>query len=130
MAVLAALLGFLGGALAGLFGVGGGVLFVPTLVLVLALSQVHAEATSLLAILPTVIAGAWRQQRYGNVRWRAAILVGLGSIVGVGGGVELAHSLSEHDLRRLFGAFVLLVAASIGWRALRRPAYPADDGRL
>ena len=129
MEVVAALLGLLGGALAGLFGVGGGVLFVPTLVLILGLSQLHAEATSLLAILPTVIAGAWRQHRYGNVHWRSAILVGLGSIVGVEGGVELARTLPEHVLRRLFGAFVLVVAASIAWRALRRPAYPADDGR-
>ena len=70
MDVLAAVLGFVGGLLAGLFGVGGGILFVPTLVLVLGLTQVHAEATSLLAILPTVLVGAWRQQRYGNVDWR------------------------------------------------------------
>jgi uncharacterized membrane protein YfcA len=128
MDVLAALLGLLGGLLAGLFGVGGGVLFVPTLALVLGLTQLHAEATSLLAILPTVIAGAWRQQRYGNVDWRIAFLVGFGSIVGVEGGVELARALPEHVLRRLFGAFVLLVAASIAWRALRRPAYPSEDG--
>jgi uncharacterized membrane protein YfcA len=129
MDVLAALLGFLGGALAGMFGIGGGVLFVPTLVLVLGLTQVHAEATSLLAILPAVIAGTWRQHRYGNVNWRAAILVGVGSLAGVEGGVELARALPEYVLRRLFGAFVLLVAASIVWRTLRRPAYPSDDGR-
>ena len=83
MWILAAVLGFVGGVLSGLFGVGGGILFVPVLVLVLGLTQVHAEATSLLAILPTVIAGAWQQHRYGNVDWRAALLVGLGSIAGV-----------------------------------------------
>jgi len=84
---LAAALGLFGGVLAGLFGVGGGILFVPTLTLVLGLTQIHAEASSLLAILPAVIAGAWRQHRYGNVDWRAALIVGLGSIAGVEGGV-------------------------------------------
>jgi uncharacterized protein len=129
MEILAAILGFAGGMLAGLFGVGGGILFVPTFALVLGLSQIHAEATSLLAILPAVIAGAWRQQRYGNVRWPAALLVGLGSIAGVAGGVEIARALPQDVLRRLFGAFMLVVAASIAWRALRAPAYPSDDDR-
>jgi hypothetical protein len=128
MEILAAVLGFLGGVLAGLFGVGGGILFVPTLVLVLGLTQVHAEATSLLAILPAVIAGAWRQHRYGNVDWRAALIVGLGSIAGVEGGVELAKALPEDVLRRLFAAFMLVVAASLAWRALRtKQAYSSAD---
>jgi uncharacterized membrane protein YfcA len=79
----------------------------------------------LLAILPAVIAGAWRQQRYGNVDWRAALLVGLGSIAGVGGGVELAKALPEDVLRRLFAVFMLVVAVSLAWRALHtKPAYP------
>jgi uncharacterized protein len=129
MDILAAILGFFGGMLAGLFGVGGGILFVPTLALVLGLTQVHAEATSLLAILPTVVAGAWRQNRYGNVRWRSALLVGLGSLAGVEAGVAAAKALPEDVLRRLFGALMLVVAANLAWRALRRPPYPSRDGR-
>ena len=117
---LAIALGFAAGVLAGLFGVGGGILFVPTLTLGLGLTQLHAEATSLLAIIPTVIAGTWRQQRYGNVRWRPAIVIGLAAIGGVEGGVVLAESLPEHTLRRLFGALMILVAAQIAWRARRR----------
>ena len=70
-------LGFAAGLLAGFFGVGGGILFVPTLV-ALGLSQIDAEATSLLAILPTVAAGTWRQRHYGNVRGRTALLLGSG----------------------------------------------------
>ena len=61
--VLAIALGLAGGVLSGLFGVGGGILFVPTLTLGLGLTQIHGEATSLLAILPTVAVGTWRQQR-------------------------------------------------------------------
>jgi len=129
--VLVVILGFAGGILAGLFGVGGGILFVPTLVLVLGLTQVHAEATSLLAILPTVLVGAWRQSRHGNVDWRAALLVGLGSVVGVEGGVQIAKALPESTLRRLFAIFMLVVAASIAWRALRpESSYPSNDDRL
>ena len=78
-------LGFAAGLTAGLFGVGGGILFVPTL-LGLGLGQLDAEATSLLAILPTVVAGTWRNRRYGNVRWRPAVLVGVASILGVQAG--------------------------------------------
>ena len=113
-------LGFAAGVLAGLFGVGGGILFVPTLTLGLGLTQLHAEATSLLAIIPTVIAGTWRQQRYGNVRWRPAVVIGLAAIGGVEGGVVLAESLPEHALRRLFGVLTILIAAQIAWRARRR----------
>ena len=123
-ALLAAgLIGLSAGVLAGLFGVGGGILFVPTLTLVLGLTQLHAEASSLLAILPTAIAGAWRQRRYGNVRWRPALVLGLSAVAGVEAGVQIAEALPEHVLRRLFGVLMLLVAAQIAWRALRRPSY-------
>jgi uncharacterized protein len=118
--VLAIALGVAGGVLAGLFGVGGGVLFVPTLTLGLGLTQIHAEATSLLAIIPTVVAGTWRQQRYGNVRWRPAIVIGLAAIIGVEGGVVVAEHLPEGVLRRLFGALTIVVAAQIAWQARRR----------
>lgn len=110
--VVAALLGLAAGVLAGMFGVGGGILFVPTLV-ALGLSQVHAEATSLLAILPTAAAGAWRQSRYGNVRWRNAAVVGVASIAGVEFGVRVAKALPETTLRQLFALFVLTVAANL-----------------
>jgi uncharacterized membrane protein YfcA len=118
----AAALGALTGVLAGLFGVGGGILFVPTLALVLGLTQLHAEATSLLAILPAAVVGAWRQRRYGNVRWRAALVLGIAAIGGVEGGVQIAEALPQHALRRLFGALVVLVGIQVAWRALRRPA--------
>jgi uncharacterized protein len=111
--------GLAAGVLAGLFGVGGGILFVPVLTLGLGLSQLDGEATSLLAILPTVIAGTWTQQRYGNVRWRPALSIGAAAVVGVEAGVRIAESLPEHALRRLFGVLMLAAAAQIAWRARR-----------
>ena len=113
------LLGFAGGVLAGLFGVGGGILFVPTLALGLGLGQVNAEASSLLAILPTVVAGVWRQQGYGNIRWRPAVVIGVAAVAGVEAGVQLAVTLPEHVLRRLFGGLLLAVAVQLAWRAWR-----------
>jgi len=116
---LAALLGVVAGVLAGLFGVGGGILFVPTLTW-LGLTQLHAEATSLLAIVPTVVVGVWRQQRYGNVRWRSAAVIGIASVGATIGGAQLAESLPEHVLRKLFAVLLLATAAQIAWRARRK----------
>jgi len=120
--VLVILVGLAGGVLAGTFGVGGGIVFVPTLALGLGLTQIHAQATSLLAILPTAAVGTWRQVRLGNVDVRAAIYVGVASIVGVQGGVLVAESLPEHALRRLFGAFLIVTALQIAWRVRQRDA--------
>lgn len=117
--VLALVIGLLAGALGGLFGVGGGLIFVPTLVLLFDLGQVEAEATSLLAIIPVVVAGTWRQHLYGNVRWRAAGVVGLAAVAGVELGVLTAKSLPEVTLRRLFALLLLAVAAHLVWRTRR-----------
>jgi uncharacterized membrane protein YfcA len=117
--VLIVAIGLVGGVLAGLFGVGGGIVFVPTLTLTLGLTQIHAGASSLLAIVPTAIVGSWRQYRYGNVDVRAAALLGLASIAGVQLGVRVAESLPEATLRRLFGILLLFTAAHIAWRARR-----------
>ena len=115
---LAILLGLVAGVLAGMFGVGGGILFVPTLV-ALGLDHHDATGTSLLAIIPTVLVGTWRQSRYGNVRWRAAAVLGLCAAAAAQGGVALAEALSDATLRRLFAGLLVLVAVQIAWRARR-----------
>jgi hypothetical protein len=121
---LALLLGLAAGVLAGLLGVGGGLIFVPVLV-ALGLGQIEAQATSLLAILPTVAAGAWNQRRYGQLRTRTALVVGIASIAGVEAGARIATALPEDQLRRLFALLLLGVAAQLVWRTRRaRPGYP------
>jgi uncharacterized membrane protein YfcA len=115
---LAVVLGAVAGILSGLFGVGGGILFVPTLTW-LGLSQLHAEASSLLAIIPTVLVGVWRQQGYGNVRWRPAAAIGLASVGAAVGGAQLAESVPEATLRKLFACMLIATAAQIAWRARR-----------
>jgi hypothetical protein len=114
--VLALALGLAAGLLSGLFGVGGGILFVPTLV-VLGLGQIEAQATSLLAIIPTVAAGAWNQRRYGHLRAQSALVIGLASVAGVEVGARIATGISEDLLRRLFGVLLFLVAAQLALRA-------------
>lgn len=117
--VLAA--GIAAGILSGLLGLGGGILFVPALVVLLGLGQVDAEATSLLAIVPVALVGALRQYRYGNVQVRDGLVIGALSAVGAVGGVALANALPERVLELAFAAFMLLVAARLAYRVLRSP---------
>lgn len=117
---LALALGLAGGTLAGLFGVGGGIVFVPALTLGLGLSQISAEATSLAAIVPVVAVGSYRQHRSGLVDWRSAGVIGLCSLVGVLAGAELALRLPETTLRRAFAVFLVLSAVQMALRATRQ----------
>ena len=113
--VLAILVCALGGVVAGLIGVGGGVLFVPALVAFLSLDQLEAEATSLLMIAIVSLVGAWNQNRYGNLELKDALLIGLLSPVGVVAGVVVANNLPERGLKIAFSLLALYVA----WRLLR-----------
>lgn len=117
--VLAALIGFVAGAVGGLMGVGGGILFVPALTILLDKTQIQAEATSLLAIIPVALAGSWRQYRYGNLRIADGLAVGLLSPVGVVAGVVVANELPQRVLELSFAALLLFVAAQMVRRALR-----------
>lgn len=125
--VLAMLMALAGGAVGGLLGVGGGIIFVPALVILLGSGQVEAEATSLLVIVPMAIAGTWRQLRHGNVDVPAGIKLGLFSIPGVVVGVALANAISERALELGFAALCVVIAARLMRRALTDPA-PGAEG--
>jgi uncharacterized protein len=124
----AIVIGLAAGIVAGLLGVGGGVLFVPGLVLFIGLNQHHAEATSLLAIVPVAIVGTYRQDRYGNVHRADALLLGLLSVAGAAAGVALANALSGAALRDGFAALIMIVAAQLVHRTLRDDAPAATHG--
>ena len=115
--VAAAILGFLGGMVGGLLGVGGGILFVPALTIFMDEPQVEAEATSLLAIVPVAIVATWRQAGYGNLRLRDGLLIGLLSPVGVGVGVVVANEVSQRTLELGFAVLALLIAIRLVLRA-------------
>lgn len=111
-------LGFAGGFAGGLLGVGGGVIFVPTLAIVLGQSAVEAVATSLLAVIAVGLVGAWRQHGYGNLRLREGIVLGALSPIGAGLGVFLANEVPERALELGFAALTLFFAWRLAKRAL------------
>jgi uncharacterized membrane protein YfcA len=118
------LAGFAGGVVAGMLGVGGGVLFVPALVIFVGLSQLDAEATSLVAIIPVAIAGAWRQHRYGNLRLRDGVVVGVLAVPGAIAGVGLANAVPERALEIGFGSLLVVVALRLVRSALEAEPAP------
>jgi uncharacterized membrane protein YfcA len=92
------------------------------------LDQHHAEATSLLAIVPVAIVGTLRNDRYGNVCRSDALVVGLLSVAGAGAGVALANLLSGAVLRDAFAALMVLVAVQLVRRALSEPDRGSNEG--
>ncbi len=115
--VLAVLIAIAGGLAGGLVGVGGGVLFVPALTIFLGLSQVEGESTSLLMIVIVALVGAIRQNGYGNVRVREALVIGVLSPLGVVVGVAVANHVSERVLQLSFAALALFMAVQLIRRA-------------
>jgi uncharacterized protein len=116
-------IGFCAGMLGGLVGVGGGVLFVPGLVIFVGLGQLEAESTSLLAIVFVAAVGAWRQGRYGNLRVRDGLVIGLLSPLGVLAGTALANAVTERTLELAFAAVQVFFA----WSLARRALAPRDE---
>lgn len=117
--VLIVVLGVGAGVTAGLLGVGGGVVMVPALTLVLGQSQIEAEATSLLAIVPVAVLGTWRQYRYGNVSLRDGLLIGVLSLAGVGVGTVVANEVPQRALRIAFAGLLVFIAARMVQQGVR-----------
>lgn len=113
-------IGVAAGIVSGMLGVGGGILFVPALALVIGLTQVEAEATSLAAMVPVVLAGTYRQYRYGNVRLKEGFIIGALSIPGVIAGAALANTASDRALEVAFGCLMFVIAALLIRRVLRQ----------
>jgi uncharacterized membrane protein YfcA len=111
------------GVLSALFGVGGGLVMVPFMVLALSRSQHVAEGTSLLVIVPTAVVGVVSHLRRGYVSFRHAVQVATGGIAGAWAGAELALSFDAARLTRIFAVFLLVMGARTvfqGVRSMRR----------
>lgn len=108
-----ALIGVLGGFFSGLFGVGGGIILVPLLILVLGYGQKLASGTSLAVIVPTAIAGTVSYAATGSVDWVAGACLGAGAIGGSLVGTWLLHRLHVVLLRWLFIVFLIVVAVQM-----------------
>jgi uncharacterized membrane protein YfcA len=110
--------GFLAGTVSGLFGVGGGVVFVPSLVFIFGLTQAEANATSLLAIVPVAIVGSYRQYRYGNVAVREGLTIGVVALPAAVLGAWVANQMSDRLLQLLFVCLAIYVAIRMARRAM------------
>lgn len=120
--LIAALIALVGGLAGGLVGVGGGILFVPALTIFLGLSQVEGESTSLLTIVVVALVGAYRQNSYGNLNLRDAMVIGILSPLGVLIGVVVANEVPQRALELSFAALVLFIAYGLVRRALAAQA--------
>jgi uncharacterized membrane protein YfcA len=112
------ILGLAAGVLSGLVGVGGGILIVPTLVLLFGMTQHQAQGTSLAVLIPPVgILGAMTYYKGGYIDLKVAGIICLGFIFGALYGARIAVSISDEILKKVFGVFLLLVALKmIFWK--------------
>ena len=118
--VVAILGGFGAGFLSGTIGIGGGLLFVPTMTVGLRLSQAVAQGTSLVAIIPTAIVGGVSHLLRGNVLREPALLMGGGGVVGAIIGALVAVEVPGPVLARVWGAFLVFSAYRLTVQAVRQ----------
>lgn len=107
------LIGLAGGLVSGLFGVGGGVLFVPLLILLLNMNTHVAVGTSLAAIVPTALVGGFRHLRVGQVDLKTALFLALFAMAGAWLGAGISLGLDIVALRKLFALFLVVLAARL-----------------
>lgn len=117
-------IGLAAGTLAGLLGIGGGVLMVPAMVLLMGFEQHVAQGTSLLVIIPAAVAGSWTHHGHGRLVLRDAGALATGGVVGALIGSLTALSLDEGLLQRLFA--ILLIGVALRMLFGSRPAAPAE----
>ncbi|MBA3342609.1 MAG: sulfite exporter TauE/SafE family protein [Gemmatimonadaceae bacterium] len=114
MILIFLIVGFAAGILSGVFGIGGGLVIVPALILISGFAPIVATGTSLGALLlPVGALGAWEYYRRGNLNIAASLWVALGLLLGAWIGARLAHELSPVQLRRAFSIFLVLVAGKM-----------------
>ena len=111
-------IGAVAGVLSGMFGIGGGLVIVPALMLIAKMSPLTATGTSLGALLlPVGALGAWEYYRNGNIEIKASLLIALGLVAGAWFGARLAHTMGDATLKRVFAVFLVIVAGRIWFTA-------------
>jgi uncharacterized protein len=107
--LFAGLIGLVGGVSSGLFGVGGGIVMVPAMMLLLGVSVKTAIGTSLAVIIPTALMGTFKHHHLGNIDWRLALALAPMAILGGYLGATLTHYIRAEQLKQAFGVFLMLV---------------------
>jgi len=114
--LIAGIIGLFSGITSGLFGVGGGIVMVPAMVLLLSppIRDIkQAVGTSLVVIIPTALMGSYKHFNQGNIEWRTALSLAPLAIAGSYLGVWLTTQVSADNLKRAFGGFVILVGLKL-----------------
>lgn len=114
--LIASMIGLASGVASGLFGVGGGIVMVPAMVLLLSppIRDIkQAIGTSLVVIIPTALMGSYKHFTQGNIEWRTALALAPLAIAGSYLGAWLTTQVPADNLKRAFGAFIILVGARL-----------------
>lgn len=120
--------GLAAGILAGLFGVGGGIILVPAMILLFGIPPVVAKGTSAAVIVPAAVIGTWRNRSRGNADLRAAAIVGVAGIVTAALGAVVADRMSDDLSNVLFASLLVVIAARLLWSVWRERATPYSSG--
>jgi uncharacterized membrane protein YfcA len=107
------------GAFGGLFGVGGGIIAIPVLVLLFGMTEQAAQGTALVMILPTVLMGFWKYRQRNSIDGRMAVLLGASAVLATYVSARLANAMASATLRAAFGAFLVMIAFYFAWKVLR-----------
>ncbi|MBF0532659.1 MAG: sulfite exporter TauE/SafE family protein [Candidatus Omnitrophica bacterium] len=111
---LSILIGVIAGIFSGFFGVGGGIIMIPAMVILLGMTQHTAQGTTLAAILPPVfIFGVWKYYQAGNVNMPIAVFVALGLTLGAFLGAAIVQGVPDLVLKRCFGALLVFVGVRL-----------------
>lgn len=106
-------IGLAGGLTSGLFGVGGGIIMVPALVLLMHTDQKVAIATSLAVIVPTTLTSSLLNQSFGRIDWRLVAALAVPAIIGGLASTGFKEQIPSEVLKRVFGGFLLIVGARL-----------------
>ena len=127
------MIGLVTGTLAGLLGVGGGIVMVPAMILLFHIPPVIAKGTSAAVIIPAALMGTWRNRADKNANLRAAAVLGVAGIVTAALGGDVSDRMSDQLSNVLFATLLVVVAGRLLWqlqreRTAERPPYSSGSG--
>jgi uncharacterized protein len=116
--LIAGLIGLVSGIISALFGVGGGLIMVPLMMLLLSppiRDFKQAVGTSLAVIIPTALMGSWQHNKQENINWPTVLALAPTAIIGSYYGAKLVKMIPADDLKRWFGGFLILVGLKLAF---------------
>lgn len=114
--ILYIILGLIAGIFGGMFGIGGGTILIPALVFLCGLTQHQAQGTTLAVLVPPIgLLAAMRYWQAGNVKLSIAAFICIGFFIGGFIGADFVQKFSDPILKRLFGAYLLVISLQMIW---------------